>query len=157
MINAKAQQSREVCNLTGSCSNSRQHGCTVIVLLTFRFLLQVCHNFFFLLFVEFVMKFLSKIYVYYRYIYSYITGIYKPSALKIKVMAIFREIMEMVGVRVWAGRGRVWEEVWNWVFVVLVLLWSREYPQCTLAFYFLIKANSHTPVCVSTVGYVPNS
>lgn len=43
-------------------------------------------------------------------------------------MAIFCVIKEMIGgVRV--GRGRVWEEVWNLIFVVLVLLWSRECPQ----------------------------
>lgn len=38
--------------------------------------------------------------------------------------------------------------------VVLVLLWSRECPQCTFAFDF--KAESHTCVCLSTVRYVPN-
>lgn len=50
-------------------------------MVTFKILLpmQVCR-----IFVEFVFKFICKIYIYNRYIYSYISVLYKTKCLKNK-------------------------------------------------------------------------
>lgn len=102
---------------------------------------------YFSIFVEFVFKFICKIYI--SNIFIHFRN-YKTKCLKIKMMVIFSD-MEMLGSR--AGRGSVWEEGWNLVFMLCVSLVMGTLPM--LLHLILIKAESHT--CVHfVVRYVSN-
>lgn len=67
-------------------------------------------------------------------------------------MQIFVKLGRCLG-RGWVGRGRVWEEGWNSTFVVLVmlvLLWSREYPQCVCIRFELRQKAIHVYACLQS-------